>query len=210
MTALFIGSLTLAALLVAAILIATGGKPRLLAAPLADTRRVFAQNRGGLAAFAASVFLVAAFLFLFYQASKAGIGPEQPIPFSHRLHAGVKAIACEFCHPYVRRSIHPGLPAVEKCLYCHNYIIPRHPWIRKEHEYFNTKTPIPWKEVFYLPEHVLFNHERHLKKEVRCQECHGAIETMDRLPKKRLKMGFCIACHQERKANLGCWLACHN
>jgi hypothetical protein len=24
------------------------------------------------------------------------------------------------------------------------------------------------------------------------------------------QMGFCIACHREKKANVDCWLACHN
>jgi hypothetical protein len=24
------------------------------------------------------------------------------------------------------------------------------------------------------------------------------------------QMGFCIACHREKKADLDCWLACHN
>jgi hypothetical protein len=33
---------------------------------------------------------------------------------------------------------------------------------------------------------------------------------MDRLKGVRFKMEFCIQCHQEKKANLDCWLACHN
>jgi hypothetical protein len=24
------------------------------------------------------------------------------------------------------------------------------------------------------------------------------------------KMGFCITCHKKKKANMDCWLACHN
>jgi len=32
------------------------------------------------------------------------IGPPQPIPFSHRLHVGVKEIDCHFCHYSVERS----------------------------------------------------------------------------------------------------------
>jgi hypothetical protein len=30
----------------------------------------------------------------------------------------------------VGRSVHPGIPPVEKCLYCHKYIIANHPEIR--------------------------------------------------------------------------------
>ena len=154
--------------------------------------------------------LVALFLYFFYIPPATDIGAEQPIPFSHRIHAGVKEIQCAYCHPYVARSNHPGLPPVEKCLHCHKYIIVKHPWIEEEHRYYNTKTPTPWKKVNYLAEHVLFNHQRHINSEIECRECHGAVETMDRIKGTQFQMGFCINCHQQKKANLGCWLACHS
>ncbi|MBW2201314.1 MAG: cytochrome c3 family protein [Deltaproteobacteria bacterium] len=175
-----------------------------------ETVSSLAKNKVPLLWTGLSVLLVLGFLYFFYVSPATRIGPEQPIPFSHRVHSGVKAIQCQFCHPYVGRSINPGIPPVEKCLYCHQYIIANHPWIRKEHEYFNTRTPTPWKKAFYLPEHVLFNHQRHIKKEIECQQCHGQIETMDRIRGKRFKMGFCVECHQNKAANLDCWLACHS
>ena len=138
------------------------------------------------------------------------IGVEQPIPFSHRVHAGVKNIQCRYCHPYVDYSNHPGIPPVEKCLHCHNYIIANHPQIRKEHRYYNTRTPTPWKKANYLAEHVLFNHQRHIRKNLACKECHGPVEQMDRIRGRYFYMQFCINCHEERNANLGCWLACHS
>ena len=150
------------------------------------------------------------FLYWFYIPPAMDIGPAQPIPFSHHVHSGVKQIQCEFCHPYVGRSKHPGMPPVEKCLYCHKYIIANHPQIKKEHWYFNTRTPTPWRKANYLAEHVIFNHERHIKKQIVCAECHGAVETMDRIKGVNFKMGFCITCHQIKEANLDCWLACHN
>ncbi|MGD8338364.1 MAG: cytochrome c3 family protein [Desulfobacterales bacterium] len=150
------------------------------------------------------------YFFYFYRTPSMVLGVEQPIPFSHRVHSGVKKIQCLYCHPYVGRSNHPGLPPVEKCLHCHNYIIANHPQILKEHRYYDTRTPTPWKKANYLAEHVLFNHQRHIRKEIACKECHGAIETMDRIRGKYFYMQFCIKCHRERKANLGCWLACHS
>jgi hypothetical protein len=152
---------------------------------------------------------VVLFLFFFYGYATE-IGPEQPIPFSHQVHSGVKQIQCRYCHPYVGYSNHPGLPPVGKCLHCHNYISANHPWIREEHRYFDTETPTPWKKVFYAPEHVLFNHQRHIRKDIACQKCHGAVETMHRLESHRFKMGFCVDCHREQQANLDCWLACHS
>jgi predicted CXXCH cytochrome family protein len=156
------------------------------------------------------VLLAAVFLYFFYAYPGASLGPEQPISFSHRVHAGVKQIQCRFCHPYVDRSINPGVPPVDKCLFCHRYIIANHPEILKEHEYYNSGTPTPWRKVFYLPEHVLFNHERHIKKDVECAACHGEVSTMDRLAATRFQMGFCVQCHREKGANLDCWLACHS
>jgi hypothetical protein len=157
-----------------------------------------------------SLFLVLVFLYYFYIPPATRIGPEQPIPFSHRVHAGIKEIQCQFCHPFVGRSTSPGIPPVEKCLFCHKYIIANHPEIQKVHRYFNSGVPIPWKNAVYLPEHVFFNHERHIKKDIACQECHGPVEAMDRIGRTDFQMGFCVTCHEKENANLDCWLACHN
>lgn len=153
---------------------------------------------------------VVSFLYLFYRTPGTDIGVAQPIPFSHRVHVNVKNIQCEYCHPYAGQSLEPGLPPVEKCLHCHKYIIAKHPQILKEHHYYDSKTPTPWKKANYLPEHVVFNHQRHIRKEVACRECHGQVEHMDRIRGKFFYMHFCIDCHRERKANLDCWLSCHN
>jgi hypothetical protein len=168
------------------------------------------DNRGLIGWIGLLALLTLAFLYLFYTPPQTDIGKEQPIPFSHRLHAGHKNVQCQFCHPYVERSRHPGIPPVEKCLYCHEHIIANHPWIQKEHNYYNTETPTPWRKVNYLPEHVLFNHKRHIRYGFECQACHGQVETMDRIKGVQFKMGFCINCHQENNANLDCWLACHS
>ena len=171
--------------------------------------RFLNANKRLLSLISAAVLMVIAFLILFYAPPATWLGPKQPIAFSHRVHAGVKQIDCRFCHPYVDRSVFPGLPPVEKCLFCHNYIIANHPEIQKEHRYFKEGLPTPWRKVNYLPEHVFFNHERHIKKEIACQQCHGPVETLDRLPGNRFRMGFCLNCHREKKVNLDCWLACH-
>jgi hypothetical protein len=167
------------------------------------------RNKLVLVLCALACLFVILFLFCFYIYPLMGLGPEQPIPFSHRIHSGVKQIQCEFCHPFVRRSRFPGIPPVEKCLFCHKYIIAGHPEIKKEHHYFDTNTSTPWRKANFLPEHVLFNHERHIKKDIVCKDCHGIVESMDRIKGIRFRMGFCIECHREKKANLDCWLACH-
>ncbi len=142
--------------------------------------------------------------------NKAMFGPaiEQPIPFSHRLHVTDKEIDCFYCHPYGERSLNAGLPPVEKCLGCHDSIIPRHEEILKLKGYSDRGENLPWVRVYYNPDHVYFPHFRHLNKGVICQECHGEVEQVDRLHQVTFYMGFCIDCHQKRGASLEC-VACH-
>lgn len=45
--------------------------------------------------------------------------PEQPIKFSHELHAGMQKIECEYCHDGARRSKHSVIPAANTCMNCH-------------------------------------------------------------------------------------------
>ncbi len=207
---ILISTATLLALAAITVLVATRGRPMRFFTAFGDTMTSLWHNRAPLFWVAICILLVLAFLFFFYASPATRIQPAQPIAFSHRLHAGHKAIDCYYCHSYVERSLHPGLPPVEKCLHCHNYIIANHPEIRKEHNFYNTLTPTPWRKVFYLPEHVVFNHQRHIKKEIACEKCHGQVKQMDRLNAHRFKMGFCVECHKQNKANLDCWLACHS
>lgn len=132
----------------------------------------------------------------------------QPIAFSHRLHVTDKQIDCLYCHSTAERSLSAGLPAVEKCLGCHDHIIPLHEEIQKLKAFQRQKRPLPWVRVTYNPDHVYFPHYRHTLKGVRCQECHGEVETVDRLRKVTIYMGFCLSCHKERGAPLTC-TACH-
>jgi hypothetical protein len=68
---------------------------------------------------------------LAFDGAMFGRGLAQPIAFSHRLHVVDKRIDCYYCHPYGERAISPGMPAVQLCLGCHNYIIPQHEEILK-------------------------------------------------------------------------------
>lgn len=204
------GISTLLVIFILIVLIGTKGKPLLFISQFGAFITGVRENRIQLLIIGSLVILTAALMYLFFIMPYVGAGPVQPIAFSHRLHAGDKDIDCRFCHSYVDRSIHPGIPPVEKCLFCHNYIIANHPEILKEHAYFNSNTPVPWKKVFILPEHVVFRHDRHIKKEIPCESCHGDVRATDRLKTREFEMGFCVECHRSKDANLDCWLACHN
>jgi hypothetical protein len=133
---------------------------------------------------------------------------EQPISFSHRLHVTDKQIDCYYCHSHGESSLSPGMPSAQLCLGCHNYIIPEHEEILKLKAYNEAGDGIPWVRVYYNPDHVWFPHYRHITGGVECQECHGEVETADRLHKVTFYMGMCIACHREREASMEC-NACH-
>lgn len=152
---------------------------------------------------------IAYYLFTIYP--ERGLGPQQPIYFSHRVHAGVKEINCRFCHPNVERSADAGIPTVEKCFYCHKYVIPQHPQLVKEKWHLDTNTPVPWVRIFYVPDFVKFKHFPHINwGKLDCAECHGQVAHMDRLQNLEFKMEFCVQCHRRKNAQLDCWLACHH
>jgi len=154
---------------------------------------------------------------------------DQPIAFSHKLHAGQYKIDCQYCHSDARRSEYAGLPSVTRCLGCHRVTAADRPEIKKLAEYQAKQQPIPWVRVYKVPEYVYFPHKPHIRAKVECQACHGKIETMDVVTAKTgqtigndllnlvglagggppLSMGWCVECHKEKKASVEC-TSCHH
>ena len=76
-------------------------------------------------------YLMAAVLLLFsvggYMTISAAIGlgrmkgyqPEQPIYYSHKVHAGVNQISCLYCHGGAQDSKHANIPSINVCMNCH-------------------------------------------------------------------------------------------
>lgn len=138
-----------------------------------------------------------------------GYKPEQPINYSHKLHAGKLGIECQYCHTGVNKSAFATIPAVETCMGCHKLVKTDSPEIKKLAKHFADKTPVEWEPVNHLPEHAVFNHERHTKAGVGCQNCHGQVQKMDKVEKvSSLKMGFCVDCHRAKGASIDC-AVCH-
>ena len=48
--------------------------------------------------------------------------PDQPIAFSHKIHAGINKIDCQYCHDGARRSKHSIIPATNTCMNCHSAV----------------------------------------------------------------------------------------
>lgn len=136
-------------------------------------------------------------------------GPEQPIPFSHRIHAGTKDLNCFFCHPNATESANPGMPPVEKCLLCHNVIAVDFPPIKKIRTYYGKKEGIPWQRVNRVPDFVHFSHQIHLARGFDCGRCHGNVKAMDRVYQANVfNMDFCVTCHKNNNGPTTCFV-CH-
>ena len=141
-------------------------------------------------------------------------GPEQPIAFPHDLHAGTNKIPCMYCHTSADRSVDAGIPSVQVCAGCHlpggvPMVRADAPGVKQLTAYWQQQRPIPWVRIYDLPDHVHFPHLRHVKAGLACQQCHGPVETMKEVYQySSLRMGWCLKCHQERKARIDCTV-CH-
>ncbi len=133
--------------------------------------------------------------------------PDQPIKFSHGVHAGQNKIDCIYCHSFAHVSKVAGIPPVNVCMNCH--LIVRSGSrsgtfeIAKIIDSQQSNVPIEWVKVHNLPDHVFFSHAQHTGAgKLECGECHGKVEEMHRIVQvSDLSMGWCINCHRTRKTN---------
>lgn len=148
-------------------------------------------------------------LFFAYGFFKGPYAPKQPIEFSHKLHAGEYEMACLYCHSYANRSSYAGIPSVQRCMGCHKITALDKPEVKKLHEYWKNKEPIPWVRVHKIPDFAYFTHRRHVSRGFDCRVCHGEVEKMERVQRvSPLKMGWCVECHKQNNASRDC-LICH-
>jgi len=133
-------------------------------------------------------------------------GPEQPIRFSHVVHAGESRIGCTSCHVYAERGPVAGIPSMARCQGCHKFVKddPQNPSLAAElkrlQPLLRAEEPIAWVRVHRVPDHVYFTHAPHVRSGVRCQECHGEVEKMDVVRQVApLTMGWCLDCHHRKQ-----------
>ncbi|MBI4212494.1 MAG: cytochrome c3 family protein, partial [Deltaproteobacteria bacterium] len=82
-----------------------------------------------------------------YLGNNIGYAPIQPIPFSHKIHAGVSNIPCAYCHVGVETSRHALIPSVGTCMNCHRVVKTDSPLIQKLKESYDLGKPIEWLKV---------------------------------------------------------------
>ena len=158
-------------------------------------------------AIAAGVVPLYAILMLAYGATPetidVGYRPVQPIPYSHKLHAGDLGIDCRYCHNTVESTAQASLPPTQTCMNCHNTIRRDSQLLTPLYDSYQSGKPIPWVRVHDLPDYVYFNHSAHVSRGVSCVSCHGRIDRMEVVYQaKPLSMGWCLECHRHPEPNL--------
>lgn len=146
--------------------------------------------------------------------SDVGYRPEQPVPFSHAIHAGKLKMDCRYCHTTVESAAFAAIPPVATCLNCHSAkdaegqtphvaIHTESPRLAPIRESAATGDVVPWRKVHDLPDYAYFNHSAHVARGVSCVSCHGRIDRMDVVEQKAtLTMGFCLTCHRNAAPNI--------
>ncbi len=180
------------------------------AAPASGTEYTQEEKEAGLWRGGKAVFSDIKALDIFIPAPYSrGYAPKQPVNYSHVLHVQKNNIECQYCHSGVTKSSFATIPALEVCMGCHANVKQDSAEIKKLKQHWDEGKPVEWEPVNNLPEHVQFNHQRHVKAGVGCQSCHGQVQKMEVVERvSSFKMGFCVSCHRENGASIDCG-TCH-
>jgi hypothetical protein len=126
-----------------------------------------------------------------------GYQPEQPVPYSHKLHAGELGINCTYCHYTVTKGAFAAVPGTEVCMGCHAQVRTASPRLEKVRQSYLSGAPIHWVKVHDVPDYVFFNHQAHVTAGVSCVSCHGRVDQMVEVKQvEPLNMAWCLDCHR--------------
>lgn len=165
------------------------------------------------AALAAGAPLV---LGLWYYASpsnlQVGYTPEQPVPYSHRLHVDELGLDCRYCHANVENSAEAMVPPTQTCMGCHAVVQTESGRLEPIRNSWETGESVEWVRVHQLPDHTYFDHSTHLygalaengeRVAIGCETCHGRIDQMEVVGVDQpIAMQWCLECHRDPGPNL--------
>jgi hypothetical protein len=137
---------------------------------------------------------------------------EQPIQFNHQLHVEDLGAECTDCHAYARTGIRATIPNIGTCADCHYEPVTDAEEETRLIDFIESESPIPWRKVYRVADHVFFSHRRHTAvAELDCVICHGPVgETTEPVirPFLSITMDRCMQCHEEMEVTNDC-IACH-
>jgi len=152
----------------------------------------------------APVYLVALIAYgVTPEALRIGYQPDQPVPYSHALHAGELGMDCRYCHSVVERSPKAAVPPAGVCMNCHSTVRKDSDLLLPIRQAFAGEEAVKWTRVTDLPDYVYFNHQAHVNSAVGCEECHGRIDQMVKVYQfAPLTMEWCVNCHKNPAPHL--------
>jgi hypothetical protein len=132
-----------------------------------------------------------------------GYRPEQPVAYSHKLHAGDLGLDCRYCHTGVEIASSARVPPTQTCMNCHTQIKSKSPKLRLVRESWIEDKPIEWVRIHKTPDYAYFEHSAHIQAGVGCESCHGRIDQMVEVTQAEpLNMGWCLDCHRNPENHL--------
>ena len=115
-----------------------------------------------------------------------GYKPEQPIYFSHKIHAGENKIDCQLCHSSAKYGKVSEIPSMNVCMNCHKSISEYKGkyieegkdrnfytqqikkiyaavgWDEASQSYTGKTQPVEWVRIHNMPDFVYFDHSQHV------------------------------------------------
>ncbi|MFP3940319.1 MAG: cytochrome c3 family protein [Thermoanaerobaculia bacterium] len=127
-----------------------------------------------------------------------GYRPEQPVPYSHALHAGELRLDCRYCHAGVEVSAVASVPPTEVCMNCHALVGRDLESLEPVRASAADGEPLRWVRVHDLPDYAFFDHSMHVGAGVGCSSCHGDVASMEVVTQvEPLSMAWCLECHRD-------------
>lgn len=127
-----------------------------------------------------------------------GYRPEQPVPYSHKLHVGDMGLDCRYCHASVEISSVANVPPTQACMNCHKLVKRDSEKLAPIRTSASTGQPMRWVRVHKLPDYAYFTHRAHVAAGIGCVTCHGRIDQMDVVAQAQpLSMSWCLDCHRD-------------
>ncbi len=144
-----------------------------------------------------------AWLFLSPETTDVGYRPIQPVPFSHKLHAGDLKMDCRYCHSTVESTSYAAIPDTKVCMNCHASIKSESENLKLVVDSYSSGQPVSWLKIHDQPDFVFFDHSAHVNHGVGCVSCHGRIDEMEVVHQaKSLSMAWCLECHRNPTPHL--------
>ncbi len=132
-----------------------------------------------------------------------GYQPKQPVPYSHKLHAGNMGMDCTYCHTSVLKAAYASIPPTQTCMNCHSKVKEKSVVLEPVRASWASGESVPWVKVHRLPDYVYFNHSSHTNAGVSCVSCHGRVDQMVEVKQvQTLAMSWCLDCHRNPAPNL--------